>query len=82
MNASDLEPDALFTTDGKDIWKLKTFCMTPTCELHNLEGDAVESFGMGGLTARRFYKIEMPKIGHSCGLPTVAGATLRDRLGG
>lgn len=60
MNSSDLEPNTFFTTNGKDIWKLGTFCMTPTCELTNLETGQVESFGMNGLTAERFHKILMP----------------------
>ncbi len=60
MNSGDLSPNTFFTTDGKDIWKLGTYCMTPTCELTNMETGAVESFGMAGITAGRFHKIKMP----------------------
>lgn len=60
MNSGDLKPDTFFTTNGKDIWKLGTFCLTPTCELTNPETGQMESFGMDGLTAERFHKIEMP----------------------
>lgn len=62
MNSSDLKPDAFFTTNGKDLWFLGTFCMQPTCELTNVATGAVESFGMGGLTADRFRKITPPDI--------------------
>lgn len=60
MNSGDLEPDTFFTTNGKDVWKLGTFCMTPTCELTNLETGEIENFGMDGITAQRFHKITMP----------------------
>lgn len=63
MDSSDLEADALFTTNGKDVWKLRFYCMQPTCRLENLEDpDRIESFGMGGLTAQSFHKIKMPII--------------------
>ena len=62
MNREDLEPNAIFTTNGKDIWRLKSFCMEPSCDLLNLESGAVESFGMGGLTAQTFRRITMPEI--------------------
>ena len=62
MDSSDLAADAFFTTDGKDIWKLRTYCMHPTCRLENLENpDQIESFGMGGLAAQRFHRIKMPE---------------------
>ena len=60
MDSNDLEANALFTTDGTDVWRLKTYCLQPTCQLHNAETGAIEGFGMGGLTARRFHKIKMP----------------------
>ena len=63
MNSKDLEADALFTTNGKDVWKLRSFCMSPTCRLENLEHpDRIESFGMDGLTADSFHRITMPEI--------------------
>ena len=62
MDATNLEPGAFFTTDGTDIWKLQTYCCSPTCELKNLETGCTESFGMNGIMAKRFTRIEMPDI--------------------
>ena len=61
MDASDLGKDVFFTTNGKDIWKLQSYCLRPTCELLRMSDGMKESFGMGGLTAQRFHRIEMPK---------------------
>ena len=61
MNANDLGANAFFTTDGTDVWKVRSFCMQPTCILENLETGKSEDFGMGGLIAQSFHKIEMPK---------------------
>ena len=61
MNSNDLKPESFFTTNGKDIWKLESFCMTPSCTLKNLETGDVENFGMDGLTAKRFQRITMPE---------------------
>jgi len=61
MDNNDLKFNSFFTTNGKDIWALMSYCMYPTCELKNLSTEKVESFGMGGHTARRFHRIEMPK---------------------
>jgi len=62
MNANDLEIPAFFTTDGRDIWKLQSYCLEPTCELVNLETGRKEHFGLGGITAQAFKKIKMPII--------------------
>lgn len=63
MNKNDLEQHAFFTTNGKDVWKLRSFRLEPTCRLENLEDpDKSESFGMGGLTAQTFHRIKMPEI--------------------
>jgi len=62
MNSGDLKPNAFFTTNGADLWILGTFCLTPTCELTNITTGAVERFGMDGLTADGFRKIEPPDI--------------------
>ena len=62
MNSNDLEAHALFTTNGKDVWKMLYSCMSPTCRLKNLETGTEESFGMNGLTAQRFHRIKMPEI--------------------
>lgn len=60
MNKNDLELPSFFTTDGTDIWKLRSFCLEPTCDLENMETHKIESFGMGGLTAQGFKRIDMP----------------------
>ncbi len=62
MNSSNLEPNAFFTRDGKDLWMLGTFCLQPTCELTNVATGQTESFGMGGLTAQDFQRIQPPDI--------------------
>ena len=61
MDSGDLiDIPAYFTTDGLDIWELKTYCLQPTCVLENLKTGRKESFGMGGITAQNFMKIKMP----------------------
>jgi len=62
MNANDLKTDVFFTTNGKDIWELEYFCLQPTCLLRNIKTDEKMDFAMGGLTAERFHKIDMPEI--------------------
>ncbi len=62
MNVEDLKNGKFFTTNGKDIWKLESYCLYPTCTLVNLETGKKESFGLGGLTAQGFLKIEMPIV--------------------
>lgn len=65
MTSNDLEVGAFFTTNGKDIWKLESYYETPSCSLKNLETGEIADFGMGGLTAQDFHKIQMPK-GEQC----------------
>lgn len=57
MNASDLEGEALFTTNGKDAWKMQWFFLDPSCTLKNLETGETQTFGMGGLTAESFKRL-------------------------
>lgn len=59
MNSDHLEVDALFTTNGKDVWKLKSYFDGPSCILRNLETGKEEEFGMGGLTADSFKPLKM-----------------------
>ena len=33
MKTDDLDLDNLFTTDGKDVWRMVSFCTEPTCRL-------------------------------------------------
>lgn len=62
MDSSDLEGGAKFTTDGKDIWILRSHYLGPSCDLENLETGEKQNFGMGGFTAQSFHRIEMPVI--------------------
>lgn len=60
MKQSDLEVGAFFTTGHFDIWKMDSFCLSPTCTLKNLETGQVMSFGINGLSADDFEKVAMP----------------------
>ncbi len=61
MNNNDLEAGAFFTTNGKDIWKLKSYFNEPSCVLENVDDTAIrEEFGISSLAARRFHRIKMP----------------------
>ena len=62
MNEKDLEIPAYFTTNGKGIWELQGYCLHPTCKLKNLTTGQIEDFGMGGLTAEGFKRIQMPEV--------------------
>lgn len=57
MDASDLEGEALYTTNGKDCWKMQGYFMTPSCTLKNLETGETQTFGMSGLTAQEFKRL-------------------------
>ena len=61
MDRNDLEIPAFFTTNGKDIWKLRWFCLEPTCCLENMETHEEQQFGMRGITAQGFRRVEMPE---------------------
>ena len=43
MIVDDLKVGAFFTTTRKDIWKLKSYCLYPTCTLKNLETGEITS---------------------------------------
>jgi len=60
MIGIDLITNRFFTTTGEDIWKVEWYFTQPSCRLKNLETGDVEEFGMGGLTAQKFHRIEMP----------------------
>lgn len=63
ITEKDLHSDLndFFTTNGKDIWKLESYILGPSCELRNLETEEKQNFGLGGHAARSFHHIEMPK---------------------
>ena len=50
----------LFTTDGKDVWRVIVFCPSPACILQNLDTKEKRNFSFWGLTAEKFHEIEMP----------------------
>ena len=60
MKASDLDMDTFYTTTGKDIWKMVGFYTTPSCTIENVDTKETMNFGMNGLTAKSFHRIEMP----------------------
>lgn len=60
MTADDLEGEALYTTNGKDVWKMQWYFLAPSCALKNLETGKTETFGMSGLTAESFKRL-IPK---------------------
>ena len=62
MNTDDLDLDNLFTTDGKDVWRMVSFCTEPTCRLVNIENKEERHFGIGGIESARFHRIPMPVI--------------------
>lgn len=57
MTADDMEGEALYTTNGKDCWKMQFFYSGPSCSLKNLETGEIQNFGMGGLTAETFKRL-------------------------
>jgi len=60
VTATDLEGEALFTTNGKDVWRLMFYYSEPSCSLKNLETGEIQNFGMSGLTAESFKRL-VPK---------------------
>lgn len=64
MNVNDLRDETInlyFTTNGTDIWKLKSFFDGPSCTMENMETKEKSTFGMNGLTAQEFHRIQMPE---------------------
>ena len=57
MDQRDLEGDGLYTTNGKDVWKMVSYFLVPSCTLKNLETGQEQTFGMGALTAESFKKL-------------------------
>lgn len=59
MDASDLEEvGALFTYKGEPGWRVRSYCPSPTCDMYNEHTGQVLSFGMGGLTASDFVRVQ------------------------
>jgi hypothetical protein len=80
MKINDLEKGGFFTTNGKDIWRLVSWFREPSCTLENMDKKTqVETFGMNGLTAQNFHRIEMPEIAQ-VGEPPVNVRIKRDKV--
>lgn len=62
MKTEDLNIGTFFTTNGTDVWELKSFCKSPTCTMLNLQTGGDQHFGINGFTADTFHKIEMPEV--------------------
>lgn len=60
MTADDMEGEALYTTNGKDVWKMQWYFGGPSCCLKNLETGEEQTFGMAGQTASSFKRL-LPK---------------------
>ena len=60
ITESDLSKDfpVFFTTNGKDVWRLRSFCPTPTVDLINEKTGETREFGLGGSLAEEFQKLE------------------------
>ena len=57
MTKDDFNLNNLFTVTGRDVWKIVSYCETPTVEMKNLETTETMRFGMGGVTAEKVTKI-------------------------
>ena len=74
MNGNDLEVNAYFTTNGKDVWKLVSYFSEPSCRLANMDDMAIiEEFGILSRAAQRFHRIKMPEVSP----PVPAGVSQR-----
>lgn len=51
------EPGELFTTDGKDVWELTSFCLEPTATLKNLRTGEVKGGAVCSLLLQDFIKL-------------------------
>ena len=57
-----IEKSRFFTTNGKDIWKVKTVDKITAVELTNCENDENEVCVIGEELAKRFHPVIMPKV--------------------
>ncbi len=56
-SVAGLEPGDLFTTDGKDVWELVSFCEVPTATLKNLRTGETTGGGVGCLNLSKFLRL-------------------------
>jgi len=50
----NLEPGKLFTTGGKDVWEVDSFCTLPTVTLKNIRTGETTGGGVGCLNLKDF----------------------------
>ena len=51
-----------FTDNGEDIWQFIAYYPVPSLTLENVRTGERKDFGFDSLDARKFMKIEMPKV--------------------
>lgn len=52
-----LEPGQLYTTNGKDVWVLESFCEHPTATLRNLNTDEKRGGAVGCMSLQDFVRL-------------------------
>jgi len=53
-----LNPGDLFTTDGRDVWELVSFCELPTATVKNLRTGEVRDGAVGCLNLAPFVQLK------------------------
>ena len=63
MDSSDLGEHITPFEHNGEIWLLESHCMQPTCTMINPATGQRQSFGMGGITASEFKRLDVdPKL--------------------
>jgi len=57
IQAKDMEPLQLLTTDGKDVWQVQWICLEPSYKVKNLLNGEELSGGQSGLNFQDFKKL-------------------------
>ena len=52
-----VEIGQFYTTDGKDIWEVESYCESPTITLKNVKTEARCGGGVGCLNLSKFQKL-------------------------
>lgn len=63
-NEDHLKQKRVYAKDGKGLWRVIAYCDEPTIRMKNIVTNQEESFGISGLTARRFSPIPGIKVGY------------------
>ncbi len=56
-STNDLNPGDLYTTDGKDVWIVQSFCEHPTVTMQNLRSDERVGGAVGSRNLKDFVKL-------------------------